>query len=70
MTPQGQTDEARFPNSPHVGQTIDDYASLRFRRVWIDRQEVEANLCPWGDPSSSDYDPDHEHDTRTRLRYR
>jgi hypothetical protein len=60
-SPHGQISEVDVPGSPHVGQSIDDYAARRMRRVLTDRAEVEAHLDPWGD------EPGHEHPTRTTL---
>ena len=57
----GQVDESLFPDSPHVGQTIDDFAARRYRRVWLNRQEVEKHLCPFANQ------PGHEHRARTEL---
>jgi hypothetical protein len=59
--PHGQTNQAIFPASPHLGQTIDDFAARRYRKVWIQRHEVESHLCPHGD------DPGHEHASSTVL---
>jgi len=59
--PHGQIAETLFPSSPHVGQTIGDFGARRFRRVWLDRAEVEDNLCPHGE------DAGHEHASRTVL---
>jgi hypothetical protein len=66
-SPHGQSSELRTPSSPHIGQTIEDFAARRFRRVPLSREEVEADLCPYGDPTSPEYDPEHEHPTRTEL---
>lgn len=66
-SPHGQVDERRTPSSPHVGQTIYDYVARRFRRVPLRRDEVESDLCPYGDPASAIHDPEHEHRTRTEL---
>lgn len=59
--PQGQISAWVFPDSPHVGQTLEDFAALRLRRIWLDRAEVEANECPFASA------PDHEHPVRTML---
>jgi acyl-homoserine lactone acylase PvdQ len=60
-TANGQTDETLFPDSPHVGQTIDAFAAGTYRRMWLDRTEIEAHLCPHG------ADPTHEHAARLEL---
>jgi len=65
--PHGQIDETRFPSSPHIGQTIDDFAARRLRRMWLTREEVELNACPWGDPASAEHDPTHEHTSQTEI---
>jgi len=59
--PNGQVNHLLFPGSPHIGQTIDDFAGLTYRRVWLDRSEVEDHLCPHGG------DPGHEHLAQTDL---
>lgn len=59
--PQGQISSRVFPDSPHVEQSIEDFAALRMRRIWLDRAEVEANPCPFADR------PGHEHPVRTVL---
>ncbi|MCC7539451.1 MAG: penicillin acylase family protein [Deltaproteobacteria bacterium] len=65
--PHGQIDEDLFPDSPHVGQTIDDYVARRFRRVPLAPEEIAADPCPYGDPASPSFDPAHEHATRVEL---
>ncbi len=52
-----------FPDSPHVGQFVDDFAALTYRRLWIDRAEVESHLCEHGDEAG------HEHQARIELEY-
>ena len=58
---RGQIAVETFPNSPHVGQTIKDFAERKLRRIWLERSEVEANLCPYAGQ------PGHEHPARTLL---
>ncbi len=61
MPPFGQIDETIHPASPHIGQTIDAYVARAPRAVWLDRAEIEANLCPFAG------EPGHEHAARTVL---
>lgn len=60
-TAEGQVSHAFFPSSPHVGQTLGEFAQQRMRRVWLSRDEVEAHLCPFSGM------PGHEHTARTTL---
>lgn len=60
-TSNGQVDEALFPSSPHVGQTIDDFAARTYRRVGLSRDEVLAHPCPHG------AEPGHEHPVTLTL---
>lgn len=67
LPPYGQISDEVHPSSPHVGQTIDAYAARQPRAVSLRRADVEAHLCPWGDPTDRRHDPTHEHATRTTL---
>jgi len=61
LPPFGQVSDAVHPGSPHVGQCIDAYVRREPRRVWLEREEVEAHLCPYAD------EPGHEHAARAEL---
>jgi hypothetical protein len=54
--PHGQIDDFWYPSTPHLGQTIEAFVARRMRKVWLDRADVEANLCPFGVGAES-----HEH---------
>jgi hypothetical protein len=61
LPPFGQVSDEVHPGSPHVGQCIDAYVRREPRRVWLEREEIEAHLCPHAD------EPGHEHAARTEL---